>query len=95
MNLFELAEQQAGKRNNFQSKHSASDIKAIELKFLDSALRTRNDHPAKALTADEREIYADFLQNVKNDINGAESFRSYKPVVVSEKKRKSARGKGK
>lgn len=41
-------------------------IKQIENKFLDFSKRTRDEHPGKALTADERETYAKHLDERKH-----------------------------
>lgn len=51
-------------------------IKAIEHKLLDFSKRTRDEHPAKALSLDDRETYAQFLEE-KGHVKGAASMRSY------------------
>lgn len=75
------------KRDEFQSRVSASEIKRIENKMLDLHLRSRNDHAGHGLTKDERLIYADYLET-KSDFQSAKSFRNYEPPIVKEKKRK-------
>lgn len=60
----------------------------IEAKFLDGNLRSRSDHPAKALSPEERTIYADYLESIGQP-KGATSFRQYNEI----KKSVSAKGK--
>lgn len=65
-------------------------IKAIEHKFLDFSKRTRDEHPAKALSPDERETYAQFLEE-KGHVKGAASMRNYvepAPIIKKGRKRK-------
>jgi DNA oxidative demethylase len=75
-------------RDDFQREHSAETIKNIESKFLDSSKLTYQEHCAKALTPEERLIYANFLEFVKSDIKSAESFRNYVEPIERQKKEK-------
>ena len=75
-------------RNAFQQKVSAERIKAIERKFVDMSLRDRNESCAKALTPEERIIYADYLENVKGQIQSANAFRNYVQPIEKVKRGK-------
>lgn len=71
-------------RNEFQRKHSAEYIHSLEMKFLDKNLRTREEHCAKALTPEERLIYAEYL-DIKGEPLGAQSFREYVEPIEKKK----------
>lgn len=74
------------RRNVFQKEHSAEEIKAIELKFYDMNLRgSYSEHCARALTPDEREVYAQYLES-KGQLLGAASFRNYSPEQIEKEK---------
>jgi DNA oxidative demethylase len=74
-------------RNQFQNKFSAETIKNIESKFLDSSKRTYQEHCAKALTPEERLIYANYLRT-KGDEKSAISFETYIEPIEKQKKEK-------
>ena len=80
-------------RNDFQQRVSASEIKRIEGKMLPSPNgRSRDETCMSALTKEERLIYADFLESVKNQPLGASVFRNYEESVKSEKKKVKKKG---
>lgn len=85
--LAELGEQ-IQTRNEFQSKHSADEyIKSLEVKMLPSyGLRTKEESPIKALTPEERLIYADYLES-EGQVTGANAFRNYVEPVENKKKK--------
>lgn len=65
-------------------------INQLESKFLDFSKRTRDEHPAKALTPDEREELA-CLYEAKGHVNGAQALRNYvdeKPQIRKTPPRK-------
>jgi hypothetical protein len=71
-------------RDEFQRKVPGETVKQLEIKMLPSfGLRTKEDAPAKALTPEERLIYADYLDS-KGQTMGAASFRNY--VETDEEK---------
>lgn len=72
-------------RNNFQSQVSAKVIKDIEAKFLDFSLRNRDESPAVCLSAEERLIYADYLES-KGEYQNAQFFREYEQPKESAKR---------
>jgi alkylated DNA repair protein (DNA oxidative demethylase) len=75
--LSALMELDPEKRDEFQKKFTAETIKELEIKMLPGmGRRTKEEAPAKALTPNEREIYARYLES-KGQPLGAAAFRNY------------------